>query len=79
MAIELNHDAPFIRNPSSWPHEQIDNVNRKDAGVPYEFAYSFWQDAAHLAVLNDIGRPLKGDFVTGYAATLLHGDLFRLK
>lgn len=61
----------YVKNPSSWPHQQISPFKSTDGVQAYELGYTFRSKQSYKSVINKFGRPMK-DMWTQGPVTLTH-------
>lgn len=74
LEFTLDHHAPFVVNPETWPHEQIAPYKGDNAAI-YEVAYARFKKPEYKAVIERWGRPMFEKRIMG-PVTLTHGTVF---
>ncbi|MBT4137467.1 MAG: alginate lyase family protein [Candidatus Latescibacteria bacterium] len=74
LKFTLDHHAPFIVNPRTWPHEQIAPYKGDNAAI-FELAYARFEKPEYKAVIERWGRPMFEKRIAG-PVTLTHGVAF---
>lgn len=74
LEFTLDHHAPFVVNPETWPHEQIAPYKGDNAAI-FELAYARFQKPEYKAAIERWGRPMFEKRIMG-PVTLTHGVAF---
>lgn len=76
-----DHHVQYFLDYSKWQWDaDFVDFNASDlaaAASHYEIAYSYWQDADHLAVVQEAGRPVRDRRILGWTS-LTHANRFEL-
>jgi hypothetical protein len=74
LEFTLDHHAPFVIHPETWPHEQIAPYKGDNAAI-FELAYARFQKPEYKAAIEKWGRPMFEKRIAG-PVTLTHGVAF---
>lgn len=74
LEFTLDHHAPYVVHPETWPHKQIAPYKGDNAAI-FELAYTRFQKPEYKAVIERWGRPMFEKRIMG-PVTLTHGMAF---
>lgn len=72
LDTSLDFLAPYIINPSTWPHQQIITYTGESVAI-YELAYSFGQKSSYMDIIKKWKRPMYETKTMG-PVTLTHAS-----